>query len=146
MFNRYFQQELSFLRELGAEYSEAHPAVAPMLSGPSSDPDVERLLEGVAFLTAQVREKLDDEFPEIIHELIQLVWPHYLRPIPSCSIICFTPKPALKQPLKVKSGVQVASVPVEGTVCLFQTCYDTEIHPLVLRETEYIDPAGSRLR
>lgn len=142
MFNRYFQQELSFLRELGAEYSEAHPAVAPMLSGPSSDPDVERLLEGVAFLTAQIREKLDDEFPEIIHELIQLVWPHYLRPIPSCSIICFTPKPALKQPLKVKAGVQVASVPVEGTVCPFQTCYDTEIHPLILRETDYIDPAG----
>ena len=116
MFNRYFQQELSYLKELGAEFAEAHPAVAPMLSGPSSDPDVERLLEGVAFLTSQIREKLDDEFPEIIHELIQLIWPHYLRPVPSCSIIVFTPKPALKQSLTVKAGIQVASVPVEGTV------------------------------
>ena len=142
MFNRYFQQELSYLRELGAEFAEAHPAIAPMLAGPSTDPDVERLLEGVAFLTAQIREKLDDEFPEIIHELIQLIWPHYLRPIPSCSIIAFTPKPALKQPLTVKAGIQVASVPVEGTTCLFQTCYDTVIHPLELRQAEYISPSG----
>lgn len=142
MFNRYFQQELSNLKELGAEFAEAHPALAPMLSGVSSDPDVERLLEGVAFLTAQIREKLDDEFPEIIHELIQLIWPHYLRPVPSCSIIAFTPKPALKQPLTVKAGVQVASVPVEGTVCLFKTCYETEIHPLDLRTAEFIEPSG----
>jgi len=142
MFNRYFQQELSYLKELGVEFAEAHPAIAPMLSGPSSDPDVERLLEGVAFLTSQIREKLDDEFPEIIHELIQLIWPHYLRPVPSCSIIVFTPKPALKQPLTVKSGVQVASIPVEGTVCLFKTCYETDIHPLELINADYIEPAG----
>lgn len=142
MFNKYFQQELSYLKELGAEYAEAHPALAPMLSGPSSDPDVERLLEGVAFLTGQIREKLDDEFPEIIHELIQLVWPHYLRPVPSCSIITFQPKPALKQSLLVKAGVQVASLPVEGTVCLFKTCYETEVHPLELTGAEYIEPSG----
>lgn len=142
MFNRYFQQELSYLKELGVEFAEAHPAIAPMLSGPSSDPDVERLLEGVAFLTAQIREKLDDEFPEIIHELIQLIWPHYLRPVPSCSIIVFTPKPALKQPLTVKAGVQVASTPVEGTVCLFKTCYETDIHPLQLTAADFIEPSG----
>lgn len=142
MFNKYYQQELSALKELGVEYSRAHPALAPMLSGPSSDPDVERLLEGVAFLTGQIREKLDDEFPEIIHELIQLIWPHYLRPVPSCSIITFTPKPALKQSLTVKAGVQVASIPVEGTVCLFRTCYETELHPLELNEVEFIEPSG----
>ena len=85
MFNRYFQQELDNLKDLGAEFSKAHPAVAPMLSGRSSDPDVDRLLEGVAFLTGLLREKLDDEFPEIIHELVQLIWPHYLRPLPSAS-------------------------------------------------------------
>ncbi len=142
MFNRYFQQELSYLKELGTEFAETHPALAPMLSGSSSDPDVERLLEGVAFLTAQIREKLDDEFPEIIHELVQLIWPHYLRPIPSCSVIVFTPKPALKQPLRVKAGVQVASIPIENTVCMFQTCYETEIHPLQLLSAEFIEPSG----
>jgi type VI secretion system protein ImpG len=142
LFNRYFQDEIANLRELGAEFSKAHPAVAPMLSGRSADPDVERLLEGVAFLTALLREKLDDEFPEIIHELVQLIWPHYLRPIPAASIVAFTPKPTLQQTMTIPAGVQVASVPVEGTPCLFQTCYPVTIDPLEILEAAYIETAG----
>jgi type VI secretion system protein ImpG len=142
LLNRYFQQELSHLRDLGEAFSKAHPAVAPMLSGPSTDPDVERLLEGVAFLTGLLRQKLDDEFPEIIHELVQLIWPHYLRPIPSTTIIAFTPKPALKQVMQIPAGVQLASVPVDGTSCLFRTCFDTEVHPLAVQEAKLEEPAG----
>ena len=107
MFNRYFQQELSYLKELGKEFSKAHPAVAPMLSGTSADPDVERLLEGVAFLTGLLRHKLDDEFPEIVHELIQLIWPHYLRPLPCATIVAFRPKPALKKFLKWRVAARI---------------------------------------
>lgn len=142
MLNRYFQQELGYLRELGAEFSRAHPAVAPMLSGPSADPDVERLLEGVAFLTALLREKLDDEFPEIIHELVQLIWPHYLRPIPSATMIAFSPKPAMKQSVTIPAGIHVASVPVDGTTCLFQTCYDVDLHPLIIEEASFEHRGG----
>ena len=57
MFNQYFQNELGNLRELGAEFARRYPAVAPMLSGMSTDPDTERLLEGVAFLTAMLRQR-----------------------------------------------------------------------------------------
>ena len=142
MFNRYFQEELDNLKDLGGEFSKAHPAVAPMLSGRSSDPDVDRLLEGVAFLTALLRQKLDDEFPEIIHELVQLIWPHYLRPLPSTSIVAFNPKPTLKQPMVIPPGTQVASAPVEGVSCLFQTCYPVEVHPLRLLEASFVETAG----
>jgi type VI secretion system protein ImpG len=142
MFNRYFQQELSHLKDLGAEFSKAHPALAPMLGGPTADPDVERLLEGTAFLTALLRQKLDDEFPEVIHELIQLIWPHYLRPIPSTTIIAFTPKTTLKQPITIPAGIHIASVPVEGTTCLFQTRYDVNIHPIVISQAFFEDAAG----
>ncbi len=142
MFNRYFQQELANLKELGAEFSRKHPAVAPMLSGLSADPDVERLLEGVAFLTAMLRQKLDDDFPEIIHELFQLIWPHFLRPIPATSIVAFTPKAALKQAVRVKRGTLLASVPVEGTSCLFKTCYDVEVQPLGLEAANVEDKPG----
>jgi type VI secretion system protein ImpG len=79
MFNKHFQQELAKLRDLGAEFSRMHPAVAPMLSGMSTDPDAERLLEGVAFLTALLRQRLDDDFPEIIQEL----FPADLAPLPA---------------------------------------------------------------
>ena len=142
MFNRYFQQELAYLKDLGEAFSKAHPAVAPMLSGPSSDPDAERLLEGVAFLTALLRQKLDDEFPEIIHELVQLIWPHYLRPIPSTSIVVFTPKPTLKESMTIPAGIHIASVPIEGTSCLFRTCYDVDVHPLSLLEASFVEPPG----
>ncbi len=142
MFNRYFQQELTYLKELGEEFSKAHPAVAPMLRGASTDPDVERLLEGVAFLTGLLRHKLDDEFPEIVHELIQLIWPHYLRPLPCSTIVAFKPKPALKQPMTVSAGVQLASIPIEGVSCLFQTCYDVEVHPLTLSNASFVETAG----
>jgi type VI secretion system protein ImpG len=143
MFNQYFQEELARLRDLGVWFSKAHPALAPMLSGPTADPDVERLLEGVAFLTGLLREKLDDEFPEIINELMQLICPHYLRPIPSTTLIAFTPKAAVKQSIMIPAEVEIASVPVEGTSCLFKTTSDVEIHPLNLLDASFSQPSGS---
>lgn len=142
MFNQYYHQELGKLRDLGAEFSRNHPAVAPMLSGLSADPDAERLLEGVAFLTALLRQRLDDDFPEIIQELFQLIWPHYLRPLPSASIVTFSPKEKLKQIVRVPKGVQLASVPVDETVCLFQTCYDVDVHPIKLESAALEEQPG----
>ncbi|HEX9593485.1 MAG TPA: type VI secretion system baseplate subunit TssF, partial [bacterium] len=87
MFNKYYQDELAFLREMGEEFAAAHPQVAHMLAAHGTDPDVERLLEGFAFLTGRIRQKLDDELPEITHTLMGLLWPHYLRPIPAMSVV-----------------------------------------------------------
>jgi len=142
MFNKYYQQELNALRELGSEFSRTHPALAPMLSGPASDPDVERLLEGVAFLTGLLRQKLDDEFPEIVHSLTNLLWPHYLKPIPSTTMIAFSPKPALKQTARIPAGVHLASVPVGGTSCIYRTAFDVELHPLTLVDASFQQPSG----
>ena len=85
----YYQRELNALRELAKEFAVAHPALASRLSGTSPDPDVERILEGVAFLTGSVREKLDDDFPELAQTLTQLIYPHYLRPLPATTIMEF---------------------------------------------------------
>jgi type VI secretion system protein ImpG len=143
MFSHYFQQELENLRDLGQAFSQAHPAVAPMLSGAATDPDVERLLEGTAFLTALLREKLDDEFPEIVHELVQLIWPHYLRPIPATTIVAFGPKPTLKQTINIPAGIYLGSVPVEGTSCTFKTVCDVDVHPLTLLDAT-LDKSADR--
>lgn len=138
MFNRYYQQELQNLRELAKEFSETHPAIAPLLTGQSSDPDVERILEGVAFLTGLLRHKIDDDFPEIVHGLTDVVFPHYLRPIPSVCIVAFSPKPGLKETVRVPAGISLASIPVEGMKCLFRTCFNTEVHPLRLTAADYV--------
>jgi type VI secretion system protein ImpG len=130
LFNKYYQQELKFLRKLAVEFSKTHPVAAPMLRGPTPDPDVERLLEGVAFLNGMLSEKLDDDFPELIHGLMDIVFPHYLRPIPSMSVVLFEAKPSLKESLVVPAGTSLASVPVDGTPCMFRTGFETEVHPL----------------
>ncbi len=137
MFNKYYEDELLYLRELGAEFARAHPAAAHFLSASESDPDVERLLEGFAFLSARIRQKLDDELPEVTHALMGLLWPHYLRPVPSMSILEFQPVlAALRQTQRIPRGVEVQSVPVEGTPCRFRTCYDVELNPISLEQVQ----------
>jgi type VI secretion system protein ImpG len=144
MLNRYYEDELTFLREMGREFSQDYPAVAHMLSERGSDPDVERLLEGFAFLTARVRHKLDDEFPEITHGLLNLLWPHYLRPVPSLSILEFKPVPgAVREKVRIPRGTELSSVPVEGTRCRFRTCYDVDLLPVELTEADLNESAGS---
>ena len=68
-YKSYYSVELRRLRQYVQEFAQANPAIAPMLGSPSVDPDIERLLEGVAFLNGHTRQKLDDEFPEIAQEL-----------------------------------------------------------------------------
>lgn len=138
-FNKYFQDELSFLREMGQEFSVRHPKLSRYLSETSDDPDVERLLEGFAFLTGRLREKLEDELPELSHSLITLLWPHYLRPVPSMTIMEFTPVDnALSETTVIPRGTKIAGPNQDGTRCLFQTCYDVPIAPVTLTGAEVI--------
>ena len=130
MFNKYYQNELDKLRVLAKEFARVHPAAAPMLTSESVDPDVERLLEGTAFLTGHLQHKIDDDFPEIIHGLMDIVYPHYLRPVPSISIISFTPKPSLIETINVPAGTFLSSKEQNGIKCMFQTCFDLDVHPL----------------
>jgi len=143
MINRYYEDELNKLKHLAQEFAQANPALAPMLADSSADPDVERLLEGVAFLTGLTRQKLDDEFPEFAQELANLLFPHYLRPIPACTLLCFTPKAPLREVARIAAGVELASLPVDGTPCRFSTCDALEIQPLSLHRVELENRAGS---
>lgn len=135
MFNKYYQDELTYLRELGREFAQAYPAIAPMLAERGGDPDVERLLEGVAFLTGKVRQKLDDELPEVIHSVAGLLFPHYLRPIPATSILEFSPlSNVVREKLTVGRGAEVGSVPVDGVSCRFRTTQDVELMPIAVED------------
>lgn len=147
MISGYYRQELDRLRELGAAFSRAHPALAPMLSAEATDPDVERLLEGTAFLSALIREKLEDELPEVIHSLLGMVAPHYLRPLPSATLIAFTPRKALRECLTIPRGTELKSVEVEGAHCVFTTCADVRIAPLSLTGVDFarVTPRGGTL-
>jgi type VI secretion system protein ImpG len=133
--NRFYRDELSFLRLQGHEFAEANPQLTRFLSEQSNDPDVERLLEGFAFLTGKLREKVEDEFPELTHSLLNMLWPNYLRPVPSATIMRFDPKVGSitqRHPLARHSEVRSAPVgdSMSPTQCRFQTCREVALYPM----------------
>jgi type VI secretion system protein ImpG len=133
MFNKYYQDELAYFRELGREFAAANPDGAHFLGEASRDPDVERLVEGFAFLSGRLKQKLEDELPEFTHAVVETFFPHYLRPIPPMTIVQFEPQAtAVKEYRTVPRGTPLESVPVDGTACRFRTCYDAMLAPVVL--------------
>lgn len=82
----YYNRELAWLREMGDEFARNYPGVAGRLGmqgNDITDPYVERLLEGVAFLTSRIQLKMDAEFPRFSAQLLQALYPNYLAGLPS---------------------------------------------------------------
>lgn len=143
---RYYQDELRYLREMGREFAEQHPEIAPLLLEAGTDPSVERLLEGFAFLTARIREKLDDELPEFTVALIEAMLPHLLRPVPSLTIVQFQPlAKAMGEITRVPRGAVIDSVPVDGTRCRFTTTAPCEVVPLKVESVALRNEAPPRM-
>src|SRR4051812_14405058 len=95
----FYEKELMFIRRMAADFARERPKIADRLmlspdARESADPHAERLIESFAFLTARIRLKLEDEFPEIVNSLMGLLYPHYLAPIPSMSVAQFTLDPS----------------------------------------------------
>ena len=147
----YYNRELAFLRKMGAEFAEAHPKIAGRLrlSGEvAEDPHVARILEGFAYLTARIRHKLDDDFPELTEAMLGILYPHYLAPLPSVSIIQFEldkTQTELTAGYKIAQGSAleteaVRGKGVDGETCQFRTCYDVTVWPMTLQGAEYRGP------
>lgn len=139
----FYERELAFLRRYGREFAERYPKIAGrlQLSGDGSqDPHVERLIEAFALLSARVSKKIEDDYPEFTDALLEVMYPHYLRPFPSCSIARFDMGAAaakLSAPVCVPRGTQLQSRPVRGVNCRFRTAYDVQLAPIGLRKAEY---------
>ena len=134
----YFDAEMRYLREAGKEFADAFPDRAAQLNldkPGAQDPYVERLFEGFAFLMGRLREKLDDDLPELTEGLVSLLWPHYLRTIPSLSVVELVPELAqMKQSELIAKGFQVLSQPIglHGTRCHYTTTQNLTLRPLAL--------------
>src|ERR1700687_1435709 len=89
---RHYERELLFIRQLAQEFAKQYPAAAGRLllePNRSTDPHVERLIESFALLAGRIHHKLDDEFPELTDAMLGVLYPHYLAPIPSMSVVQF---------------------------------------------------------
>lgn len=148
---RYYREELDYLRQLGKLLAEDKPYLARFLAEKEGDPDVERLLEAFAFLSGGLRQKLEDEFPEFTHGIIRMLWPNYLRPVPSMTVVEYRPENNLKAPVHVSREELVTTRPnMNGSsvdkgaltdgedafvpACHFTLVRDMWLQPLQLRD------------
>ncbi len=152
MSDKYFREEYNYLVEQGREFAKQHPQRAAMLrmtDNRSRDPNVEHLLQGFAFLTSRIRKKIDDDFPEIADGMLSMVWPDYMKPIPSFCLLEFRPRPwDLQEVVTVPAGAEIDSQPLDDEVrCRFRTCFPTPVLPIRLSAVQ-VEPMGSvsRLR
>ena len=127
----YYDSELGYYRKLGAEFADVHKKNARFLrleaDKESPDPHVERLIQSVAFITARIRRKLDDEFPEVVHTLLDLVAPHHLTPIPAIALVQFLPQTSAVTADNIPRGETLYSRPLGQDVCRFRTVYPVAV-------------------
>ncbi len=134
----YYEKELAFIRQMGAEFANEHPKIAGRLgisADTIEDPHVSRLIESFAYLNARIQHKLDDDFPELSDALLEVLFPHYQRPIPSTSIIQFVADPEkLESTYKIDKNTILDTESFNGETCRFSTAFETLIHPLKVAE------------
>jgi type VI secretion system protein ImpG len=143
----YYERELAYMRQMGAQFAARYPRVAGRLlleSDRCEDPHVERLLEGFAFLAARVHLRIDDDFPEITSSLLNIIYPDYLRPMPAITIVqCGLDDEQSKKAGKfaIPAGTNLLTrKTVDGLACRFRTCYDVDLWPFAVAEAECRQP------
>ncbi len=147
---KHYESELIYLRDMGAEFAAAYPKIAARLGMEGIevlDPYVERLLEGVAFLSARVQLELELQYPNFTSNLLEIIYPHYLAPTPSMMVAQFDPdigNSAVKSGYVLPRHTSLRSrlMEREQTPCEFRTAADLTLWPLEIAEAEYIDGRG----
>lgn len=150
-FLEYYEEELSHIRTMAEEFAALHPNVARNLaldSIPCPDPYVERLLEGVAFLAARTRLKVDGESSRYVRTLIDTLYPDLGGPAPAMTMAAMIPGPQVQRMLDghlMKRGTRMMSGLREGqqTRCTYTTAQATHLWPIAISEVEYLQDRGA---
>jgi len=142
---KYYERELTFIRKMGAEFGRKYPKIAGRLQlepDRCEDPHTERLIEAFALLSGRIHKKIDDGFPELTQSLLGILYPHYLNPIPSMSIVRFEPilQNVPETGYRIDRGTRLYSKPVRGTPCRFMTTQPVELWPVEVVSAELRDP------
>jgi type VI secretion system protein ImpG len=142
----YYEEELTHVRALAAEFADLHPAVARNLSldvTPCLDPYVERLLEGVAFLAARTRLKLDGEASRYARAVLDGLYPDLVAPVPAVGLVALKPSQQVQTMLAghtVPRGTRLVAGLKSGlsTRAVFTTAQDVTLWPLEITEAGYV--------
>lgn len=140
----YFERELALLGEQAQDFAKAYPRIAGRLSTSGNlleDPHVERLVQSFALLGARIHKRLDDDFPRVTESLLEVLYPHYLRPFPSCSIASFelgSRGSPLASAARVPRGTLLKTRPVGGVPCQFTTAAPLDLLPVQVRSARWV--------
>jgi type VI secretion system protein ImpG len=142
---QYYERELTFIREMGAEFAKKYPKIAGRLllePDKCEDPHTERLIEAVALLCGRIHHKIDEDFPQITESLFHIIYPHYINPIPSMTVVRFEPVKQTIPPsgYKIEKGAQLYSRPVGGTACQLTTTYPVTFWPMDVVAADLKEP------
>ncbi len=143
---KYYNRELQHVREVGAEFASEFPKIAARLGLDTfecSDPYVERLFEGFAFMSARAQLKVDAEFPNFTQHLLQIIYPHYLTSTPSMTVVEFKPdlsEEGLASGFMIPQGTALRSQIAKGeqTACEYRTAHALQLWPLEIVQFEYL--------
>src|ERR1700692_260234 len=144
-----YERELLHVKEMGAEFAAEYPKIAAGLGLPGlRDPFVERLLEGFAFLAARVQLKLDARHPEFTQQLMELVYPGLLSPVPAAAVAQIMPdleEGSLKEGVLIPRGSSLKTPLGKGerTSCEFRTSQDVTLWPLTVTDAKYLSGTGA---
>lgn len=152
----YYHAELDYLRRSGAEFARMHPRAAARLElGPEEcpDPHVERLIESFAFLTGRIHRALDEELPDVAAAMLEVLYPHFLRPVPSMTIARFDPDPTQGKASAgqvVPRGTPLFIQTADDIPCRFRSCYPVTLWPVqvekvVMESTDAYDWLDDRV-
>lgn len=139
----YVERELGLLRQAGAEFAGRYPKLAGSLGAGAeggADPHVDRLIQGSAVLNARVGKLLDDGYAGFTEALLGMLYPHYLRPMPSCSIAHIDHGGARADeisgvtmvPIIVPRGTAMTALGQAKVACRFRTVYDVAVAPVAI--------------
>ncbi|RZL63919.1 MAG: type VI secretion system baseplate subunit TssF [Variovorax sp.] len=138
----YYNRELTYMHELGAEFAQRYPKIAGRLGMRGievSDPYVERLLEGFSFLTARIQLKMDAEFPRFSQRLLEVVYPNFLAPLPAMGVVQIDGnlnEGSLKAGYELPRHTMLRGRMIKGeqTACEFRTAHAVTLWPLRIAE------------
>ena len=150
-FLSYYEAELAHVRELSREFAALHPTVARNLSldaVPCPDPYVERLLEGVAYLAARTRLKLDAEGQRHVRGILDALYPDLAGPAPAMSTVVLHPGPQVQTMADghlVRRGTRLVAALREGvsTRVTYTTAQDVTLWPVALEAVDYLQDRGA---
>ena len=136
----YYEKELQYLRQQGADFAKSHPKVAASLGmslDDIADPQVERLIESFAFLTSTLNRKYDDMFPEVAQTLLDVLYPQLVAPIPPMTMTHFSLDPSKGKSTtgqEIPKGTELYINSEKGDACRFKTAYDLTLWPISIED------------